>query len=243
MMLRDPELPLPLGMSEQGWSNRLADLGPVFRVDTVMTLKQCNGGWFLIAGGIRTGPADIEGGMDGSREVEFWLGRDKDGSLSLKWKEYRIILVVQKTRYSDPWGIRLWWSSHLDKWPVAPAPDLTPIREEELPEGNRPSRRVPKCQITPDHEAVFFQRLKAKLPPGVAIENRSSSIYHGRMRPDGTCDPTEYTLTFSAPGAFSIAKVADYLSTDPFIRQIESQETISRAPGSLWVKFRMMAAP
>ncbi len=242
MMLRDPELPLPLGMSEQEWFNRLAIYGPVFRVDAILPLRQCKGGWFLVGSGGRMGPADIEGGMDGTRDAELWLGRDKDGSLSLKVEERRK-LVLLSGRYVNEVAIRLWSSARLDKWPVAPERDLTPIRAEELPEGNRPSRRIPKCQITGDHEAVFFQRLKANLPPKVEIENRSSSIYHGRMRPYGICDPTPYTVTVSAPDAAGIAKVADYLRTDPFIRQIDSQESQVLWDGRLMVKFRMMAAP
>ena len=241
-MLRDPKLPLPIGMSEQEWFNRLAIYGPVFRVDAVLPLRQCKGGWFLVGSMGSNAPAEIEGGMDGMRDVALWLGRDKDGSLSLKLEERRK-LVLLGGRYFNEVAIRLWSSARLDKWPAAPELDLTPIRAEELPEGNRPSSLIPKCQITGDHEAVFFQRLKANLPPGVEIENKSSSIYHGRMRPDGICDPTPYTVTVSAPDAASIAKVADYLRTDPFIRQIDSQESQVLWDGRLMVKFRMMAAP
>ena len=243
MMLRDPKLPLPLGTSEQAWFNRLAIHGPVFRVDAILPLRQCKGGWFLVGTGGAIGPADIEGGMDGTRDTELWLGRDKDGSLSLKVEERRKLVLLKSGRYNNEVAIRLWSSARLDKWPAAPEPDITPIRAEELPEGNRPSRRIPKCQITGDHEAVFFQRLKANLPPKVAIENYSSSIDHGRMRPDGTCDPTPYTVTVSAPDAAGIAKAADYLRTDPFIRQIDSQESQVLWDGRLMVKFRMMAAP
>jgi hypothetical protein len=241
-VLRDPKLPLPVGMSEQEWFNRLAIYGPVFRVDAVLPLRQCKGGWFLVGTMGHAGPAETEGGMDGTRDAGLWLGRDKDGSLSLKLEERRK-LVLLSGRYVNEVAIRLWSSARLDKWPVAPERDLTPIRAEELPEGNRPSRRIPTCQITGDHEAVFFQRLKENLPPRVEIENKSSSIYHGRMRPDGTCDPTPYTLTVSAPDAAVIAKVADYLRTDPFIRQIDSQESQVLWDGRLMVKFRMMAAP
>lgn len=241
-ILRDPGLPLPLGMSEQEWFNRLAIYGPVFRVDAVLPLRQCKDGWFLVGSMGSNGPAEVEGGMDGTRDVELWLGRDKDGSLSLKLHERRK-LVLLGGRYINEVAIRLWSSELLDKWPVAPAPDLTPIREEELPAGNRPSARIHKCQITGDHEAVFFQRLRANLPSDVQIENRSSSIIHGRLRPDGICDPTPYTVTVSAPDAAGIAKVADYLRTDPFIRQIDSQESQVLWDGRLMVKFRMMAAP
>jgi hypothetical protein len=63
------------------------------------------------------------------------------------------------------------------------------------------------------------------------------------MRPDGICDPTPYTLTFSSPDAASIAKLADSLRADPFIRRIDSQESELQANGRLRVRFRMMAAP
>jgi hypothetical protein len=229
-MLRDPKLPLPLGVaSEREWLWRLANVGPIFRwVDEALPLRQCKRGWFLLVGpGHRKGPPDFEGGMKGSRELEIWLGRDEDGSLRMKTEEHRTLAVLTETRATAYLGIRLWSSAHLSTWPVAPAQDLTPIRADELPGRNRPPRPIPKCQITDDHEALFFQRLKANLPPGVAIENRSSSIIPGRMRPDGVCDPTPYTVTVSAPDAAGIAKVADYLRTDPFIRQIDSQESQS----------------
>lgn len=245
-MLRDPKLPLPLGITSEGqWLWRLANVGPIFRwIDEDLPLKQCKRGWFLLVGpGHRKGPPDFEGGMDGSRELEIWLGRDKDGSLSMKTEEHRTLAVLTDTRATGYLGIRLWSSAHLSTWPVAPAQDLTPIRADELPGRNRPPRPIPKCQITGDHEAVFFRRLEANLPRGVAIQNSSSSIIHGRMRPDGVCDPTPYTVTVSAPDAAAIAKVADYLRTDPFIRQIDSQESHVLSNGSLRVKFRMMAAP
>jgi len=244
MMLRDPKLPRPLGVpDEQTWLWRISNVGPIFRwVDEALPLKQCKQGWFLLVGpGHRKGPPDFEGGMDGSRELEIWLGRDEDGSLLMKTVEYKTLAVLTETRATGYYGIRLWSSTHLSKWPAAPVQDLTPIRAEELPPRNRPPRRFPKCQITDDHEAVFFQRLKAHLPPKVQIENRSSSIIHGRMRPDGSCDPTPYTVTVSVPDEASIAQVADYLRTDPFIRRVDSQEPIGN--GGLLVKFRMMAAP
>jgi hypothetical protein len=246
MMLRDPKLPLPLGHNEETWVNRMSDLGPVFRgINEPLPFKKCAGGWFLVSGpGRRYGPPDFEGGIDGTRDLEIWLGRDKAGSLSHKVEEYRVFeLVKPDSIYLPPLSMRLSSSVRLEKWLAVPELDLTPIRAEELPEGNRPSMRIPKCQITGDHEAVFFERLRAKLPPGVQIENRSSSIYYGRMRPDGTCDPTPYTVTVSAPDAAAIAKVADYLKTDPFIRQIDSQESQVLWDGRLMVKFLMMAAP
>jgi hypothetical protein len=51
------------------------------------------------------------------------------------------------------------------------------------------------------------------------------------------------TLFLLLMSASAVAKLADYLRTDPFIRQVESQETISQPKAALWVKFRMMAAP
>ena len=243
--LRDPGMPLPMGVaSEHDWLGRLAGLGPVFRgVDEILPPKQCKRGWFLVFGpGRRAGPPDFEGGMDGTRELEIWLGRDKDGSLNLKVMEYRTFEVLRPYKGQREVSVRLGSSERLlEQWPVAPAQDLTPIRAEELPEG--PSRRIPKCRITADHEALFFQRLKANLPPKAEIENRSSSIHHGGMRPDGNCDPTPYTVTISAPDAAGIAKVAEYLRTDPFIRRIDSQESQTLGNGRLMVKFRMMAAP
>jgi hypothetical protein len=246
IMLRDPKLPLPLSVtSEEEWSNRLASVGPVFRgVDEVLPLKQCKRGWFLISGpGHRDGPPDFEGGMEGTRDLEIWLGHDKDGSLSLKVEEHRTLVLLKESLYTPHLDIHLRSSAHLDKWPVAPAQDLTPIREEELPGRIRPPRPIPKCQITGDHDAVFIHRLKARLPPKVEFEGYASSIDHGRMRPDGICDPTPYSVTVSAPDAATIAKVADYLRTDPFIRQIDSQESQVLWNGRLMVKFRMMAAP
>ena len=244
MMLRDPKRPLPLGVSSaRDWNARIASAGPVLRaLDEALPIRQCKRGWFLFSGRAhRKGPPDFEGGMDGTRDLEMWLGRDPDGSLSLKVEEHRTVILMYNTMYTPYLAIRLWSSARSYQWPAAPAQDLAPIHAEELPQRNRPPRFVPKCQIADDHEALFFQRLKANLPPGVTIENRSSSIIHGRMRPDGICDPTPYTVTVSAPDAASIAKVADYLRTDPFIRRIDSQEPIGN--GGLLVKFRMMAAP
>lgn len=247
MMLRDPKLPLPLGVTdEREWLARIAGAGPVLRgIDEVLPLKQCKRGWFLIIGpGRRDGPPDFEGGMKGTRELAIWLGRDKDGSLSLKVEEHRTFEVLRPTRYNEEVAIRLWSSAHVqERWPAAPAQDLTPVRAEELPGRIRPPRPIPKCQITGDHEALFRERLKENLPPTVQIENYSSSIIHGRMRLDGICDPTPYTVTVSAPDVAGIAKLADYLRTDPFIRQIDSQESQVLSNGRLWVKFRMMASP
>lgn len=139
--------------------------------------------------------------------------------------------------------MRLGSSARLEKWPVTSAQDLAPIRAEELPEGDRPPKRVPKCHISADHETVFFHRLKAELPPKVEIQGMTSSIYRGRMRPDGTCEPMAFSVIIHAPDAASVAKVAEYLRSDPFIRQIDSQESHTLSDGRLRVTFRMMAAP
>lgn len=243
MVLRDPDIPLPLGVSAQEWMIRMANVGPVFRFDAELPLKQCEDGWFLIAGpGLRVGPPDDPGGMKGSRELSLWLGRDTDGSLVLKRKEQRTIELFNRHYFNVP-GMRLWSSSRQETWPAAPALDLTPLRAEELPAGNRPSSRIPPCQITEVHETLFFQRLQANLPPGAAIENSSSSIIYGRLRPDGTCDRTPYTVTIVAPDAATIGKVANYLRSDPFIRRIDGEETQTLGGGRLMMKFRMQAAP
>jgi len=228
MVLRDPDIPLPLGVSAQEWVNRMANYGPVLRFDAELPLKQCTDGWYLIAGT----PTDLS----------LWLGRAKDGALILKRKEQRNFYVLSQ-RYSTMPGIPLWSSSRQESWPAAPALDLTPLSAEELPAGKRPSSRIPPCQITEIHETLFFQRLQAQLPTGVTIENRSSSIISGRLRPDGVCDPTPYSVTVAAPDAAAIAQVADYLRSDPFIRQIDGEETQTLWDGRLMVKFRMMAAP
>jgi len=243
MVLRDPDIPLPHGVSEQEWMIRMANVGPVLRYDAELPLKQCEDGWFLIAGpGLRTGPPDDPGGMKGTRELSLWLGRDTDGALVLKRKEQRTIELFNRHYFNVP-GMRLWSSSHREKWPAVPALDLSPIRAEELPAGDRPSSHVPPCQITEVDETLFFHRLQANLPPGASIENSSSTIIHGRLRPDGTCDPTPYTVTIAAPDAATIAQVADYLRSDPFIRRIDGEETISLGGSRPMVKFRMQAAP
>jgi hypothetical protein len=242
MILRDPQLPLPLGSSNQSWVNRMAIFGPVFRADAVLPLRQCKDGWFFVGSTGGGGPPTFEDGMDGARDMELWLGRDKDRALSLKWLERKKLVVLGASRYFNEAAIRLWSSEHLDKWPALPTPDLSPFRAEELPEGNRPSARIPKCRIAGDPETVFIHRLKKNLPPKVELEGYSSTINVGRLRADGTCEPMPYTVTVAAPDAAAVAKVADYLRTDPFIRQIDSQE--SQPWGErLLVKFRMMAAP
>ena len=243
-VLRDPSLPLPLGQTEHAWVNGISNVGPVFRgVDESLPFRQCKGGWFLVGGPApRDGPPDFESGLDGTRDVELWLGRDEAGSLRLKVVEHKTFHVLSQ-RYFNVRGTRLWSRAQEVTYPVAPAQDLTPIAESELPEGNRPSRRIPKCQITGDHETVFIHRLQGKLPPRVEIDGMALSIVAGRMRPDGTCDPTAYSVTINAPDTSSVENVADLLRSDPFIRQIDGQESQTLWDGRLRVKFRMMAAP
>jgi hypothetical protein len=92
-------------------------------------------------------------------------------------------------------------------------------------------------------EEAFFVRLRANLPPKVTIENKSTSIYYGKVRTDGTCDPTAFSVTLSVPDAGSVEKIAAWLRTDRFIRQVEGHEAITSGDWPKWVKFRMMAAP
>lgn len=245
-MLRDPRMPPPGVASEHDWLGRIASVGPVFRgSDEALPLRQCRSGWFLVIGpGRREGPPDVAGGVEGTREFEIWLGRDTNGALGVKVEEHRTFEIARPYRGFSGVSMRVWSSARREEsWPIASRQDLSPIRAEELPGRNRPRRPIPKCQITGDHEAAFFQRLKANLPPGAAIENSSLSISSGRVRPDGVCDPTPYTVTVSAPDAAGIARVAQHLRTDPFIRQIDSQESQVLWDGRLMVKFRMMAAP
>jgi hypothetical protein len=244
-MMRDPKRPMPLDVaSEYDWLARVASVGPVLRgIDEILPLKRCVDGWFLLWGpGHRDGPPDFEGGMKGTRDLEFWLARDKDGSINLKTREYHTVVLTKESQYTPDLGIHLGSAERLTQWPVAPAQDLSPIRPEELPARTRPARPAPKCQIIGDPEALFLQRLKANLPPKVQLENYSASIYQGRMRPDGVCDPTPYIVTVSGPAA-GIAKVEEHLRADRFIRQVDSQDSHDMGDGRLMVKFRMMAAP
>ena len=243
-VLRDPSLPLPLGQTEHSWVNEISNVGPVFRgVDEPLALLQCKEGWFLVAGPAqRDGPPDFEGGMDGTRELEFWLGRDEAGALSLKVEEHRTLELL-RPGYFNVRGIRLWSRAQRATYPVVPEQDLTPLAASELPVGDRPSKRVPPCQITRDDETVFIHRLQAKLPPMAEIQGFSASIEFGRMRPDGTCDPTAYSVTLHAPDAASVAQIADLLRSDPFVRQIDAQESQTLSEGRVRVTFRMMAAP
>jgi hypothetical protein len=158
-MLRDPKLPLPLGVTgEREWLGRIAGVGPVFRgIDEVLPLKQCKRGWFLIIGpGRRDGPPDFEGGMKGTRQLELWLGRDKDGSINLKAEEHRTQLLLKASMYTPYLAIRLWSSAHLEeKWPVAPrGPHADPRAgaarahssfqaHSEVPDHRRPRSTVP----------------------------------------------------------------------------------------------------
>jgi len=242
MVMRDPKLPLPYGVGEQEWANRMANLGPVFRVDATLRSRHCKDGWLLFGSDSPAGAAEVEGGMSGTRDAELWLSRDKDGALALKWQEYKTVRVVDQRYFNVP-GMRLWSSESTDRWTASPAMDLAPLRADELPPDRRP-RRPPSCQVTEEHETAFYQRLKASVPPRVQIENFSLSIVPGRRQADGACDGTPYTLTVSAPDAASVAKVADFLRADPHILRIDSQATTQPwGDGTLQVKFSMMALP
>jgi hypothetical protein len=105
--LRDPKLPLPPGVDdEHDLLGRIASVGPVFRgVDEVLLPKQCKGGWFLVSGPAhRDGPPDFKGGMEGTRDLEYWLGRDKDGSLILKAEEHRTLVLMKESLYTPYLG-------------------------------------------------------------------------------------------------------------------------------------------
>ena len=243
MALRDPPAPSPGGASEQEWLNRVAFLGPVFRVDIVLPIlptTQCESGWFLVGTQARAGPPDMAGGMDGDRDAQLWLQRRNDGSLALRWRERRKVVVINRTRYTSESAIPLPWSTHLEYWPAAAAPDLTPLREDELPARNRP----PKCRVDTDQENQFFKRLDSILPARAVQTNRApGSVYIGRMRPDGTCEPVPYFVTISAFSAADLAKVEAFLKAEPFFARMESQNSEAVSDGRLIARFKMVVAP
>ncbi len=243
MTLRDPPAPSSAGGGQQDWFNRVAFLGPVFRVDVVLPLlsnTQCESGWFLVGTQGRAGPPDVAGGMDGNRNAQLWLQRRNDGSLALRWRERRKLVVIGETRYSSESSIPLWSSDHVDYWPAAAAPDLTPLREDELPARNLP----PKCRVDTDQANQFIERLKSNLPAGAIHTNRApGSVYNGRMRPDGTCEPMPYFVTISAFSAADLAKVEAFLKAEPFFARMESQESAALRDGRLIGRFKMVVVP
>ena len=164
MALRDPMLPLLPGSTAQSWVNQMARHGPVFRVDAALPMKECLGGWVRVETHGRNGPPDVVGGMDGTRDVTLWLRRQNDGSLGLRWQERRKIVLIARERYTQEFSVPLWSSDHLDQWPAAPTPDLSPLRGDELPPRNRPKGQILKCQLDPALESQFIARLKVNLP-------------------------------------------------------------------------------
>ena len=243
MALRDPKSPLPPGNTEQSWVNQMARHGPVFRVDTVLPIKECLGGWVRVETHGRNGPRDVEAGMDGTRDVTLWLRREKGGSLGLRWQERRKVVVIASGRYTNEYAIPLWSSDHLDQWPAAPTPDLSPPREEQLPPRNRPKGQLLKCQLNPALESQFFARLKVNLPAKAAHVNGSHGFYQGKIRPDDSCEPMPFFVTIKALNAEDIAKVEAFLKSDPFFERMESKQTETLPDGQLSVAFKMMIVP
>lgn len=240
MALRDPQAPLPAGSSEQSWFNEVAFLGPVFRVDVVLQIKQCESGWYLMGTRGRAGPPDVGGGMDGDRDAQLWLQRSIDGSLAFRWRERRKVVVIRDGRYTKESSIPLWSSNHIQTWKAAAAPDLTPLRVDELTGRNRP----PKCRMITEEENQFFKRLDSILPPMAVHTNRvRGSLYEGRMRPDGSCEPMVYWVSISAYSAADLATVEAFLKTEPFFARMESQETETLKDGRIFAKFKMVLAP
>jgi hypothetical protein len=233
------------GGGEQDWYNRVAFLGPVFRVDVLLPHKQCEGGWFLVGTQGRAGPADVAGGMDGNRDAQLWLQRRNDGALVLRWRERRKLVVISETRYSTESSIPLWAKDHLDSWPAAPAPasaarDLAPLREDEMPARNRP----PKCRVDTELANQFQDRLKANLPAGALHRNRAiGGVYIGRMREDGTCEPMPYHINISALSTADLDKVEAFLKAEPLFARLESQQSETLPDGRLVRIFKMVVEP
>ena len=241
MAMRDIRAPLPAGTSEQSWFNRVAFYGPVFRVDVMLPLvdpvKQCESGWFLVGTHGFAGPPKVESGMDGDRDAQLWLKRRNDGSLALRWRERRKVVVIREGRYSNESSIPLWSSSQLQTWKAAATPDLTPLREDELTARDRP----PKCRVMTEQENQFFERLDSILPARAVQTNRArGSLYVGRMRPDGSCEPMPYFVTISAFSAADIATVEAFLKTEPLFAHMESLETETLKDGRVIARFKMV---
>ncbi|MEP7157781.1 MAG: hypothetical protein ABI905_18495, partial [Betaproteobacteria bacterium] len=202
--------------------------------------KQCEGGWYLVGTRSRTGQAEVQGGMDGDRDAQLWLQRRDDGGLALRWRERRKVVVIRDGRYTNESSIPLWSSSHVQTWKGAPAADLTPLREDELTARNLP----PKCRVITEQENQFFERLTKILPPQAVHTNRTrGSLYIGRMRPDGSCEPMPYFVTISALSGADIATVEAFLKTEPFFARMESQENETLKDGRLIARFKMMVVP
>ncbi|MFN0314949.1 MAG: hypothetical protein ACKVQA_07925, partial [Burkholderiales bacterium] len=219
MALGEQELLLPSGSTTQSWVNQMARYGPVFRVDAALPIKECLGGWGRVETHGRNGPPDVEGGMDGTRDVTLWLRREKDGSLGLRWEERRKVVLITSGRYTQEFSVPLWSAEHFDQWPAVPTPDLSPLRGDELPPRNRPKGQLLKCQLDPALESQFFARLAAHLPEKAAHVNGSHGFYQGRIRPDDSCEPMPFFVTIKALNAEDIAKVEAVLKSDPFFER------------------------
>ena len=245
MVLRDPKLGLPPGSTDQSWVNQMAQYGPVFRAEASLPLKECEGGWVRLDTHGRNGPPDMEGGIDGTRDVTLWLGREKDGkdgSLALKWVERRKVILISG-RYLNEVAIPLWSSTHLDSWPAVPTPNISPLREEELPPRNRPKGQLLKCQLDPALASEFFVRLDARLPRGAEHVNRAPGFYQGRIRPDDSCEPMPYFLNIRALNTADLADIETFLRADPFFERMESKESETLPDGRPRVVFKMMIVP
>ena len=243
MALRDPKLPLPPGSTEQSWVNQMARYGPVFRVATALPLKECVGGWARVETHGRNGPPDVEGGIDGTRDVTLWLRREKDGSLGLRWAERRKVVLITSGRYTNEFSVPLWSSDHFDQWPAVQTPDLSPLREDQLPPRNRPKGQLLKCQLNPALERQFFARLAANLPEKAVHVNGSHGFYQGRIRPDDSCEPMPFFVTIKALNAEDISKVEAFLKSDPLFERMESRQTQTLPDGRLSVAFKMLMVP
>lgn len=246
MALRDPPALSSADRSEQEWFNRVAFLGPVFRVDVALPIlpllphTQCEGGWFLVGTHGRSGPPDMPGGMEGERDAQLALQRRNDGGLALRWRERRKLVVIARTRYTSESAIPLPWSTHVAYWPAAAAPDLTPLREDELPARGG----LPKCRVVTAQESEFFKRLDGILPAQAVQTNRSrGGLYIGRMRADGTCEPMPYYVTITALSAADLTTAEAFLKTDPFFARMESQQSEARPDGRLTRIFKMVVVP
>lgn len=231
-----------VGSMEQSWYNQIAGLGPLHQVTAVLPLKECEAGWIKVDTHGRNGPADFDGGVEGTRDVTLWLRKDADGSLGLKWVERRKIVLLSG-RYVRETSIPLWSSTHSDKWPPAPAADLSPLREEELPPRIRPKGKLLKCQLDPEQTRQFFARLKANLPEKAEHVNAAVSHYQGRIRPDDTCELMPFFVTVVAKNAADMSVVEALLKADPFFVRMDSKDSVPRTDGRLQVAFKMLLVP
>ncbi|HRE12557.1 MAG TPA: hypothetical protein PLD37_00010 [Usitatibacteraceae bacterium] len=247
MTFRDPSLPLPAGVADEDeWLARKAGAGPSLEVGVdILPFKRCKGGMFLVSGPARrAGPPSFEGGSSDTREIEAWLGRGPGGALVLQAEEHATIEITKPARGYKELSVRKGSRTHtLGTWTSAPAQDLTPWRAEELPAVERPSQRRPRCEIDPANQDVFHRNLKAMLQPPSQLEGFTSSIYAGRPRPDGSCEPTDFTVIAEVPDAATASKLADFLAREPFVKQVVSKDEEDRGGGRKRVRFRLKVGP